>query len=40
VRGQDGVLFEIGGMPDHLHAVLQIGPDMAVAEMVRLIKAD
>jgi putative transposase len=40
VRSQNGVLFEIGGMPDHIHVVLQIRPDMAVADMVRLIKAN
>ena len=40
VRGQDGVLFEIGGVPDHVHVVVQIRPDTAVAEMVRLIKAN
>lgn len=40
VRGQDGVLFEIGGMPDHIHVVIQIKPDVSVAEIVRLVKAN
>jgi putative transposase len=40
VRGQKGVLVEIGGMPDHLHLVSRIRPDIAVAEIVRLVKAN
>jgi putative transposase len=40
VQGQDGVLIEIGGMPDHVHLVVQIKPDIAPAEIVRLIKAN
>jgi len=34
VRGQGGVLFEIRGMPDHIHVVVQIKPDQSVAEIV------
>jgi putative transposase len=40
VRGQKGVLVEIGGMPDHLHLVTRIRPDISVAEIVRLVKAN
>ena len=40
VRGQKGVLVEIGGMPDHLHLVTRIRPDTSVAEIVRLVKAN
>ncbi len=40
VRAQDGTLFEIGGMPDHIHIVIQIKPDVSVAAIVRLVKAN
>ena len=40
IRGQDGVLFEIGGIRDHVHLVAKFKPDASVAEMVRLIKAN
>jgi REP element-mobilizing transposase RayT len=35
VRGQDGLLLEIGGMADHLHIVVQFGPDVSVSAIVR-----
>ncbi len=34
------MLVEIGGMPDHLHLVIRIRPDLSVAEIVRLVKAN
>jgi putative transposase len=40
LRKQKGMLVEIGGMPDHLHLVIRIRPDLLVAEMVRLAKAN
>ena len=40
LRNQKGMLVEIGGMPDHLHLVIRIRPDLAVAEIVRLVKAN
>ena len=40
VRGQDGVLLEIGGIPDHVHLVTKFRADVSVAEMLRLIKAN
>jgi REP-associated tyrosine transposase len=40
IRGQKGVLLEIGGMPDHIHLLIGIPPTIAVADMVRLIKAN
>jgi putative transposase len=40
LRGEEGVLLEIGGMPDHVHLVVQFRTDVSVAEMVRRIKAN
>jgi REP element-mobilizing transposase RayT len=38
VRGEGGVLVEIGGMPDHVHLLAKFKPTAAVAEMLRLVK--
>src|SRR3954470_5655106 len=38
VRGEGGVLVEIGGMPDHVHLLVKFKPTVAVAEMLRLVK--
>jgi len=40
IRGERGTLLEIGGVPDHLHLLVKLKSDMAVAEMVRLIKSN
>ena len=40
LRGHQGALLEIGGMPDHLHLVICLVPNTSVAEIVRLVKAN
>jgi len=40
VRGEGGVLLEIGGVPDHVHLLTKLKSDIAVAEMVRLVKSN
>ena len=40
VRGQRGILLEIGGMPDHVHLLAKLPADLAVAAAVRLIKSN
>ncbi len=40
VRGERGILLEIGGVPDHVHLLVKLKSDMAVAEMVRLMKSN
>ena len=40
VRAEGGVLLEVGAMDDHIHLLVKIRADQAVAEMVRLIKAN
>jgi putative transposase len=40
VRGEGGVLIEIGGMADHVHLLAKFKPTGAVAEMLRLVKGN
>jgi len=40
LRGQGGILLAIGGMPDHVHLLAGIRPDMALAKMLQLLKAN
>jgi putative transposase len=38
VRGERGVLLEIGGIPDHVHILAKFKTDIAVSMMVQKIK--
>lgn len=40
VRNHEGRALRIGGMEDHLHLLMGIHPETAVADMLRLIKAN
>jgi REP element-mobilizing transposase RayT len=40
VRNQGQKLISINGMPDHLHILIGLKPSMALADLVRDIKAD
>ena len=40
VRQEGGMLLEVGGMPDHVHLVARFRADLAVADMMRVIKAN
>jgi len=40
VRGQAQKLYIINGMPDHIHILLSLKPDIAISELVRDIKAN
>jgi len=40
IRGQGGVLLEVGGVPDHIHLLAKLRPDCAVAVMVRVVKSN
>ena len=40
VRNQKQKLISINGMPDHLHILIGLRPSMALADLVREIKAD
>lgn len=39
VRGEGGVLLEIGGMPDHVHLVTRFKSEPSVATMLKMIKS-
>ncbi|MBI5760890.1 MAG: IS200/IS605 family transposase [Planctomycetales bacterium] len=40
VRGEGGILLEVGGMPDHVHLLVKLKPTIAVSDMLRLLKAN
>jgi putative transposase len=40
VRNKDQKLIAINGMPDHLHILIGLKPDMALSDLVRDIKAN
>ncbi len=40
VEHERGTLLEIGGMPDHVHLLLDIPPGLCVSEMLRSVKAN
>ena len=40
VRGEDGVLLEMGGMPDHVHLLLKLKPSIALSDLLRQLKAN
>lgn len=40
IRGEGGVLLEIGGVPDHVHLLAKLKADKAVSDMLRLIKSN
>jgi REP element-mobilizing transposase RayT len=39
VRAEKGVLFDIGGVEDHVHLHLRWPPDAAVSDLMRTVKA-
>ncbi len=40
IRGEGGVLLEIGGMPDHVHLLAKFKPTVSISDMLRCIKAN
>jgi putative transposase len=40
VVGEGSTLFEIGGMPDHIHLLVQVKPTMALSDFMRQLKAN
>jgi REP element-mobilizing transposase RayT len=40
VRNKGGALLRIGGVADHLHLVVRLRPDIALSDMVRMVKAN
>jgi REP element-mobilizing transposase RayT len=39
VRGEKGVLYEIGGVEDHVHMYLRWRPDATISDLMRDVKA-
>ena len=39
VRAENGVLYDIGGVEDHVHLYLRWRPDAAVSDLMRTVKA-
>ena len=40
VRGEGGVAYQIGGMPDHVHILLRWRTDESIAALLRHIKSN
>jgi len=40
LHGEKGILLEVGGTPDHVHLVAKVRPDIAISDMLRLIKGN
>lgn len=40
VRGEGGLAIAIGGVPDHVHLLAQLKPTSALADFMRLLKAN
>jgi REP element-mobilizing transposase RayT len=38
VKGEGGVLLQIGGMPDHIHMVIKLKPIYALSEIMKKVK--
>lgn len=39
-NGQSQKIFSINGMPDHIHILLSIKPDIALSDLIRDLKAN
>ena len=40
VRGEGGSLKAIGGMPDHLHLLVRVGPQASISNLLQKVKAN
>jgi REP element-mobilizing transposase RayT len=40
IRGETGRLLTIGGMPDHVHLLVNLGRTIALADLVRFLKSN
>ena len=39
IKERDGILLEIGGMPDHIHILAKLSPKLAIMDVLQDIKA-
>ncbi len=40
IGGQNGIAFEINGMPDHVHLLVKLSQKKSIADVLRELKAD
>ena len=40
VKGKDQKVFEIGGMPDHIHILISLRPNCMISELVNSVKTN
>ena len=40
IKGEGGVLFQIGGMPDHIHIVLKLKPVHKLSDIMQKVKGN
>ena len=40
IRDQQGIVLEIGGMPDHIHILAKLSPTLAISDVLRVTKAN
>ena len=40
LRSEGHRLLEIGGMPDHVHILLKMRPDVAISDLIRVVKSN
>ena len=39
IRKEGGILYAIGGMPDHLHLLINLGPTQDLSSLLRVLKS-
>jgi len=40
IKGENGILLEIGGMPDHIHLFIKLKPTHEMSEMMKKVKGN
>ena len=40
IKNKNGILFAIGGKPDHIHLLLFIPPTISISEFIKILKAE
>ncbi|MCG8339507.1 MAG: IS200/IS605 family transposase [Proteobacteria bacterium] len=40
VKGEGGIVLEIGGMPDHIHILFKLKPTHSVSQLIMKVKGD
>ena len=40
IKRKNGILFSIGGKPDHIHILLSIHPSISISEFIKILKTE